>query len=140
MNFENSIRENYVRKVPVNTIIAKSLIKSSKEAIEAAKDIPIIEAKLKTIFRELYEGLRQYCEAIGYLKGYKFLSHETITYFLKDVLKENSISIKFDRYRELRNKINYYGHDIAKETVIEALKEIPLIIKSLEKYTKQIFS
>jgi hypothetical protein len=46
--------------------------------------------------RELYEGMREYCEAIGYLRGYKFQDHESITYFLRDILKEQSISMKFE--------------------------------------------
>ncbi len=135
MNFENSLREGYVRKVPVNTIRAKSLIKSAKQAIETAKTIPINENSLKTIFRELYEGFREYCEAIGYFKGYKLTTHEVITYFLMDILKEDSISMKFERYRKLRNGVNYYANDIEEETVKEALNEIPELIKKLEKYS-----
>ncbi len=134
MNFKNSLKEGKVKKILVDNIRSRSLIKSSKQAIETAKEISIKESSLKTIFRELYEGLREYCEALGFSKGYKFLEHWPITYFLKDVLDEKLISIKFDRYRKLRNKINYYGKDINIETVKEAIKEIPFILKSLEKY------
>ena len=88
--------------------------------------------------RELYEGLIEYCEAIGYSKGYKFLDHESIGYFLRDILKEQSVYVKFDRYRKLRNGINYYGNDIDMETVKEAIIEIPKIIKELEKYSKDV--
>lgn len=134
MNFENSLKNNYVRKISVSILRAESLIKSSKQAVETAKLIPVNEKTLKTILRELYEGLREYCEAIGYVKGYKFLNHLPITYFLKDILGENSVSLKFERYRKLRNGINYYGNDIEVETVMQALKEIPDLIKCLEKY------
>lgn len=89
---------------------------------------------VKTILRELYEGLREYCEAIGYFKGYKFLDHESTGYFLRDILKELLIYGKFDRYRKLRNGINYYGEDIEVETVREAIIEIPKIIKELKKH------
>jgi len=92
------------------------------------------EGKQKTILRELYEGLRQFCEAIGYQKGYQFLDHESITFFLDDILKENSIATKFDRYRKLRNGINYYGNELLIETTKEALSEIPRIIGLLRKY------
>ncbi len=81
-------------------------------------------------------GLREYCEAIGYLRGYKFLDHESIGYFLRDILKEQSVSMKFDRYRKLRNGINYYGEDIDIETVKEAIIEVPKLIKELEKFSK----
>ena len=107
-----------------------------QQAIETARIIRINQNALKSILRELYEGLREYCEAIGYLKGYKFLDHESIGYFLKDILKEQSLSMKFDRYRRLRNGINYYGEDVDIETIKEALTDIPEIVKRLEKYSE----
>ena len=134
MNFENSLREGKVKKVIPNRIRASSLIKSSIQAIQTAKTITLNEASSKTILREIYEGLREFCEAVGYSKGYKFLDHESIGYFLRDILGEQSVYRKFYRYRKLRNGINYYGEDIEIETVKEAIIEIPKIIKELEKY------
>src|SRR3989338_3092184 len=136
MNFENSLREGKAKKVMPNNIRASSLFKSSIQAIETAKVIQLNQNTLKSILRELYEGLREYCEAIGYLKGYKFLDHESIGYFLKDILKEQSLSMKFDRYRRLRNGINYYCEDVDIETIKEALTDIPEIVKRLEKYSE----
>lgn len=136
MNFENSINEGKAKKVMPNKIRASSLFKSSIQAIETAKIILLTPNSLKSILRELYEGLREYCEGIGYLKGYKFLDHESITYFLRDILKEYSVSIRFDRYRKLRNGINYYGENIDIKTVGEAIIEIPRLIKELEKYSE----
>ena len=136
MNFENSLADGKAKKVMPNKIRASSIFKSSIQAIETAKIIQVNENTLKSIFRELYEGLREYCEAIGYLRGYKFLDHESIGYFLREVIKEQSASNKFDRYRKLRNGINYYGEDIDIETVKEAIIEIPKLIKELEKFSK----
>ena len=136
MNFENSLANGKAKKVMPNKIRASSIFKSSIQAIETAKIIQLNENTLKSIFRELYEGLREYCEAIGYLRGYKFLDHESIGYFLRDVIKEQSASKKFDRYRKLRNGINYYGENIDIETVKEAIIEIPRLIKELEKFSK----
>ena len=123
-----------LKRGQINTIRAKSLFKSSEQAIKSASNMPLNEDNLKSIIRELYEGLRQFCEAIGFIKGYKFSSHEQVTIFIKDVLKENSLSMKFDNYRLLRNGINYYGDDVHLETVKEALIEIPLMIKTLDKH------
>ena len=89
---------------------------------------------MKSVFRETYEALRECCEAIGYLRGYKFLDHVSITYFLQDILNEDNISKKFDRYRKIRNGINYYGEDVNIETVKEALMEVSQMIKDLDKY------
>src|SRR3989338_7283084 len=99
MNFESSLREGKTKKIAPNKIKASSLFNSSIQAIETAKVIPLDVGTSKTILRELYEGLREHCEAIGYLKGYKFLDHESIGYFLRDILKEQHAHNKFDRYR-----------------------------------------
>jgi len=136
MNFENRLIDGKAKKVMPNKIRASSLFKSSIQAIETAKAIQLNPNTLKSVLRELYEGLREYCEAIGYLRGYKFLDHESIGYFLRDILKEQSVSIKFDRYRKLRNAINYYGEDIDIETVKEAVIEVPKLLKELERFSK----
>lgn len=136
MNFEFYLSNGKAKKVAANKIRASSLFKSSIQAIKTAKNIPLSPNTSKTILRELYEGLREYCEAIGYLKGYKFLDHESIGYFLRDILKEPLIYNRFDRYRKLRNGINYYGEDIEIETIKEAAAEIPKLVGELEKYSR----
>jgi hypothetical protein len=135
MNFENILAEGKAKKVMPNKIRASSLFSSSIQAIKTAKAIQLNPDSLKSILRELYEGLREYCEAIGYLKGYKFQDHESITYFLREVLKEQSISMKFDRYRKLRNGVNYYGDSIDAGTIKDALTEIPALVRELEKHS-----
>jgi hypothetical protein len=136
MSFENSLREGKAKRIIPNKMRASSLFSSSLQAVETAKIIQLNQNTSKSILRELYEGLREYCEAIGFLEGYKFLDHESITYFLRDILKEEPISKKFDRYRKLRNGINYYGDDINIETVKEAVIEIPKLVRELEKHSK----
>ena len=122
MNFAACISDRMAKKVMPNKIRAESMLRSAEQAIKTAKMIPVTEDTKKTILRELYEGLRECCDALGYIKGYKFNDHESIGYFLKDVLEEQSVRKKFDRYRKLRNGINYYGDDVDVETVKEALK------------------
>jgi hypothetical protein len=136
MNFENSLMNGKAKKVAPSSIRATSIFKSSRQAIETAQNIPLTQNSLKSVLRELYEGLREYCEAIGYLNGYKFLDHESIGYFLRDILMEQTMFAKFDRYRKLRNGISYYGEEVDIETVKEAVEEVPRLIKALEKYSK----
>ena len=134
--FQKSLKEGYVKEILVDKLRAQSLIKAAKEALLTANEISLNDYKYKSIIRELYEALRQYCEAIGYLQGYKFESHEVITHFLKEELNKENISLVFEKYRKIRNGVNYYGRDIPKETVEKALIEIPEVIKQLEVYTK----
>lgn len=135
MDFNSKLNKGIIKQLSQNKIRATSLFKSSIQAIETAKIIPLNEKTAKTILRELYEGLREYCEGIGYLKGYKFLDHESIGFFLRDILNENQIFQKFDRYRRLRNGINYYGNSIEIETIEEAKLEIPKLINLLKRHS-----
>ena len=134
MSFAQRLQEGYATKVPVDKIRAKSLLKSSGDALLAVKETSLKEHNYASLLRELYESLRQYCEAIGYLKGYKFASHEVISSFLADILKENDLALHFDRYRKLRNGINYYGRSVSKETVEKAQTEIPSFIQKLSRH------
>lgn len=134
MRWKASLEEGYVKKVPLNAIRARSLLKSSEQALASALKITVETDSLKTILRELYEGFHQIGEALGYQRGYKFSSHEAIKYFLEEVLKEEIIAAKFDRYRKIRNGINYYGDEVSEEAVQEARKEIPALIEKLKKH------
>lgn len=134
--FEKSLQDGYARKIESDLFRARNLIKAAHETLLTLKEISVKEENCKTLLRELYEAFHQYCEGIGYLQGYKFESHEVIVYYLRDVLGEESISQVFDKYRRLRNDINYYGRDVSLETVKKALQEIPLSLKRLEKYTR----
>jgi len=135
-NLEDCLKYGKTRKVEINKIRASSLLKSSHQAVETAKKMILEINSAKSVFRELYEGLREYCEAIGYLRGYKFLDHISISFFLRDIIKNLSAYKRFDRYRELRNRVNYYGDDIDLETVKEAKEDIPKLIKELEIHVK----
>ena len=86
MNFNTKIKNKKVKIIKPDTLRANSLIKSAIEALKTANTIPLTKESSKTIFRELYESLREYSEAIGYYHGYKFLDHESIGYFIKDKL------------------------------------------------------
>lgn len=53
---------------------------------------------------------------------------------LHNYLRETNISKKFDKYKKIRNKINYYGKETHFETVKKAREEIPKIIEMLEEH------
>lgn len=130
------MQEKNMKKINSDFIRAKSLLKISKNSLEILNIVSLNKKTMNIIFRELYEGLRQYIEAIGYSKGFKFRTHEAITFFLKRILNEKQISLKFEKYRKLRNGLNYYGRPINIETVKDAIIEIPKIINTLAIHSK----
>ena len=57
------------------------------------------------------------------LDGYKVYAHEAFTYCLKKK-NEEAAAGKFDRFRLLRNKINYYGRIISVQEAKDAIESI----------------
>lgn len=133
MNLNQSTRDNTLKKSEYNGKIALALIKSSEEAALTAKHTPIRYYSLKSIFRELYESLYLFSEALGHIKGYQLSSHEEIASFFSEILNEKIISRRFEYYTRLRSQIDY-ANNPPKRIIEKSLKEIPIINQYLRKY------
>ena len=131
MSMKDLITQGFIREIPSNNARAKSLHETSFQTLIAVLKIPISDNNGRIIFRELYECLRQAIEAIGYEKGYKFENHESLKTFIEEILVNKPLANDFDRYRKIRNGINYYGDPVSAETVLQATKIIPKYIKEL---------
>ena len=84
-----------------------------------------------------YEALLEVCNSVMFLKGFKSYSHECVTAFISEILKEEKIARTFERYRRIRNRINYYGEGVSLLTAKAALAEVREAIDYLtDKYLK----
>ncbi len=138
MKFEDFIKRGQVRTASINKALAKSLIKNTKKDIKFLNSLIIDEQSSRKLMVNYYDALRSILEAVSAIEGYKIYSHEAFTYFLKEK-NEEILSTKFDRFRKIRNSINYYGEDISIEDTKDNIKEIKKIIKILlDKYLKNI--
>ncbi len=135
MNFKDFIKQGTVRKASIDEALAKSLIKNAKEDMKFFNSLNINENSCRRLMTNYYDILRSILEAIATLDGYKIYSHEAFAYFLK----EENLAVKFDRFRKIRNSINYYGSDISIEETKENISEIKDMIKILNnKYLKEV--
>lgn len=132
MEFKDFIKHGTVRIASKDKILVKSLLKTSKKDIEFLNSLKLNEKSSRKLMSNYYDVLRSILEAISSLQGYKIYSHKAFTYLLKKI-KEDLISIKFERFRKIRNKINYYGKDVSIKETQENIKEIKSIIKYLIK-------
>ncbi|MAG15790.1 hypothetical protein CMO88_01885 [Candidatus Woesearchaeota archaeon] len=138
MRFSDFIEKGQVRKASPDVSLAKSLIATSETDLKFLKSVEITETSARKVMTNYYDVLRSVLEAILALEGYKTYSHEAFTYFLKEK-DEQLIAEKFDRFRKIRNKINYYGKDISVEEVKEHSTEIIKMIEILKnKYLKEL--
>lgn len=136
MKFDDFIKKGEVKKSQPDLQLSNSLIKMSEQDLKFLNSLKINENSARKIMVNYYDVLRSILEAISSLEGYKIYSHEAFTYFLK-LKNENLIAEKFDRFRRMRNGINYYGKSISVEEVEENKIEISKTIEILKnKYLK----
>ncbi len=128
MRFKNFIESGQVRKGQKDISLAKSLVKTAKQDLVYLQTVKIDKESARKTVTNYYDTLRSLLEAETALKGYKVYSHEAFTYYLKEKGEEN-FAIKFDRFRKIRNKINYYGQEISPEEAEEYCKKIQKFIK-----------
>lgn len=133
--FEFYTEERSVRKASIDVELARSLIKDMNERInENFKEN--VNKKPKTIFENIYDALRDFCDAILALEGYKSYSHEaSISYLLKKGFDVETVN-KIDSFRYKRNGSKYYGKSIIpseakeiKEFYLQVQPKIDKLIK-----------
>ena len=130
MKFSDFMKEGKVKKSYIDHQLIKSLNDSIKNDLKFLENIKIDEISARKIIVNYYDTLRSILEAIAVLNGYKIYAHEAFTYFLKE-LDEPVLANKFDRFRKLRNGINYYGKYISPEEAEKNKKDILDLIQKL---------
>jgi len=84
-----------------------------------------------------YDALRELLECVALVKGYKIYNHECYTAFLKEILNESSLGDEFDKFRILRNGINYYGRRITHEEGIGIIRQMIIFIDKINLLIKK---
>lgn len=135
MNFNEFIKRGIVKKTSIDSQLIKSIIKTSDLDLKFLEDLKINEISARKVFSNYYDVLRSLLEAYALTKQYKVYSHEAFKYFLMED-NEQLLAKKFDRFRKIRNNINYYGADITvgevneyKNEIIELINKIKLKLK-----------
>jgi len=125
LDLEDCFRKKLIRKVSINIKLILSLIEMAEKREENIKDTEISSKNVETYISVAYESLRMILEAICISKGYKVTNHVCIGELLNRELYKFSIE-DFNRFRYIRNGINYYG------TTIELKRGEKIIQKILD--------
>lgn len=112
--FDYFLRENEVKKQPIDKNLAKSLVEQALRRLDYVYKIEINELNRDFILEDYYEVLRTLADAVLALNGYKSYSHEAPIAFLEKY-KEFSPNLieNFDRLRRLRHGSRYYGERVS---------------------------
>lgn len=141
MDWDEYEEKGLVRKASVDKEHIRSLLKMSQAKLDFAAKQAVDENSSSIILVLYYDALREVCEALAILNGFKVYSHEALVNFLKYKLSEGEASQIFNRYRRLRNGVNYYGKPVSTGEAVKACSEIPaLLIRLKGKYLKEFDS
>ena len=136
MIFESFIKSGKVIKGEKDFDKSKALIKMSDNSLMTASKIQINETSAAIVLTVTYESMRELLEAMCLREGYKVYSHEAYTAFLKNI-NDHELAEKFDRFRKLRNGVNYYGDSVSETLAKSTINEITELNKKIkEKYLK----
>jgi hypothetical protein len=137
MNWKECNLKNFVKKVSIDESLINSLIDSSNNRMKTCERISLDEISSSTKVSLAYESLREILEALSLKNGFKIYNHECIGCFLNEILNEGGFSFEFDRFRKIRNKINYYGKNIEVSDAKILIKDIiDLRERIVKKYLK----
>lgn len=131
MRFENFITEGKVRRRTPDLQLAKALVRMAESSLQAMGTLPVTAASASPIMVAFYEALRQVVEAMAVRDGFRVYSHEALTAFLEQK-KAASAAAAFDRFRRIRNGINYYGNPVDPEAVTAYKMDIKQMIDHLK--------
>src|SRR3989338_5863665 len=132
MNFQEFIKRGLVRKTSPDPHLIQSLIKVIENDLSFLETVQITGLSARKVIGNYYDTLREILEVMALKVGFKVYAHEPFVAFLTEKGKEG-IAAKFDRFRIMRNSINYYGASISVEEAIAYKQELLDVIAALKK-------
>jgi len=136
MDWEECRDKKFIKEVAKDEYLINSLIKSSKKKSESSKRLKLDSITASAKISLVYESLREILEAFAIKKGFKVYNHECFCAFLDEICNDKISSEKFNRFRIIRNQINYYGKEISVEEAEIIIKDLVLFRDKMEKKTK----
>jgi hypothetical protein len=124
MNWEECKLKSFVKEARIDNELIKSLIRESEKKLITDNFSPLISDTCSTKITLNYDSLREILEAVALKKGFKIYNHDCFVGFIKEILKLDKESFEFNRFRIIRNSINYYGENISISNANIIIREI----------------
>ena len=141
MDLEECYRKGFIRKCRIDIELIKSVMEMSAIKEEEVKNAKINERNISVYVSMAYDSLREIMEAICISKGFKVTSHLCIGELLKTLVKDFDF-VSFDRFRYIRNGINYYGTKVdlsqGKEIIEKMMRMRKGLMMELRKCTSSV--
>lgn len=138
MDWESLKRGGIVREIKPDKNLVKSLMKSASQKLYTQNLISLNENTSGSKISLSYDSLRELLEALAVSKGYKIYNHEGYAEFLKEVMLDSASAEEFDKFRKVRNSVNYYGKEVSESEAEVILGEIISLIEAIKKKYKEL--
>ena len=136
MDWKDCVDNKLVKSKSVDKGLIDSLLKTSEMKLESNNRLELDEVTAATKIGIAYDSLREMLEALAIKKGFKVYSHECFCAFLDEICRDKSLADEFDKYRKVRNQVNYYGKSVNAEeakVLIKGMTSLRSKIKQLLK-------
>lgn len=131
--FEYYLNGRDVKKDSPNIELAKALIKDMRERIEKASKLEI-NFFSKMVFENVYDAIRDFCDALLATDGFKSYSHQASIAYLAKYKFDNPTLEALDQSRAKRNDSKYYGYAVPPEDA----QQILTLYKNIKNKINQI--
>jgi len=131
MDWEKCNEKKFLKSINVDEDLIDSLIKISEDKLRVNERLELDRISSTSKISLVYDSLREILEAIAIKKGFKIYNHECYCSFLKEICNDEISAEEFNKFRKIRNQINYYGKEIFIEESKEIIKEAILLRKKL---------
>jgi len=107
---DSLVKAGILRIKQKDTEKIKSLIKSAEIDAQVVKNIPLDENSTNTIFKGIYDSIRELGEANWLLLGYEPTNHDISLEILKEINIKEKIKLNFlERFKKIRHDASYQG-------------------------------
>lgn len=123
MDLDDCYKKGDIKKTRIDEELIKSLVEMSDIKEITVNSARIDKVNISAYVSMAYDSLREVLEALCISRGYKVLSHFCLGELLLVLIEDFDFS-EFDRFRYIRNGINYYGTKIDFEQGKEIINKI----------------
>jgi len=130
MDLNDCHKKGDIKKTKLNKELIKSLIEMSEIKEKTVNSADLSEMNVSAYVSMAYDSLREFLEALCISYGYKVTSHLCLGELLSSLNKDFDFK-EFDRFRYIRNGINYYGNKVDFEQGKEIIKKMFIMKREL---------
>jgi hypothetical protein len=127
----------FAKETSVDNEKVKSILRQSYDKYLAYNEIKPNKNLICVQYVLVYDYLRETLEAIAFKKGWKINNHICYVPFLKEICQEEEFAERFDRFRFIRNGIQYYAKDLSS---VEGEKLINQMLDLVDKLKRKYFN